>query len=89
MLKNHLHQPITQLTVYSAEWCGDCLRVKALLDQHQISYLNFNIDEGAELAAFVERVNGGSRSIPTLLFPDGTVMVEPSNQELKEKLKLS
>lgn len=87
MLKNHLNQPITQLTIYSAEWCGDCLRAKAFLDENHITYSNFNID-GAELAEFVERVNGGSRSIPTLLFPDGTVMVEPSNQELKEKLKL-
>lgn len=88
MLKNHLNQHITQLTIYSAEWCGDCIRVKAWLEQHRVAYINFNIDEGAELAEFVERVNGGSRSIPTLLFPDGTVMVEPSNQELQEKLKL-
>lgn len=86
MVTNHLNQKITQLTVYSAEWCGDCWRTKMLLEQHKIPYQNFSIDTGIELAEFVERVNGGSRAIPTLLFPDGTVLVEPSDQELKEKL---
>ncbi len=87
MLKNHLNQPVTQITVYGAEWCGDCFRAKAFFDSHHIVYQSFDIDQSAEMAEFVIQVNNGSRSIPTILFPDGSILVEPSNQELAEKLE--
>ena len=86
MLKNHLNQPVTEITVYGASWCGDCLRAKAYLDAHKVKYINFDIDESAALADFVMNINGGNRSIPTILFPNGSILVEPSNQELAEKL---
>lgn len=76
----------SELIVYGATWCGDCRRTKRLLDGQGISYTWIDLDEQPEALALVERINNGMRSIPTLLFPDGSVMVEPSNSALLQKL---
>ncbi len=74
--------PPNLLVIYTTPWCADCQRVKKLLNEHQIPYLEINIDQDPQTAQLVETLNGGYRSVPTLLFPDGTILVEPSNQEL-------
>ena len=70
------------LIIYTTLWCGDCRRVKQLLDDHEIRYIEINIDQDPQAAQFVETINGGYRSVPTLVFPDGTTLTEPSNPEL-------
>jgi glutaredoxin-like protein len=75
-----------ELIVYGANWCGDCRRTKRLLDAQGITYTWIDLDEHPEAVAVVERINKGMRSIPTLLFPDGSVMVEPSDPALLQKL---
>lgn len=77
------------LIVYGTEWCPDCSRARRYLDRNKIPYAWIDIDrqEGAE--AFVRSVNGGKRSVPTILFADGSVLVEPSNRALAEKLELA
>jgi mycoredoxin len=70
------------LIIYTTPWCGDCRRVKQLLDDRKIPYIEINIDQDPQAAQFVEAINEGYRSVPTLVFPDGTTLTEPSNPEL-------
>lgn len=77
-----------ELVVYGATWCKDCKRTKQFLGSHHIPYRWVNIYEQPDALAFVEQVNNGSRSVPTIIFPDQTILVEPSNAEMAEKLGL-
>lgn len=78
-----------QIVMYSVDWCPDCKRAKAYFEQNQIQHLTVNVDNDTRGADFVKEVNRGSRSVPTIIFPDGSVMVEPSNQQLEEKFSQS
>lgn len=73
------------ITVYGASWCPDCRRAKQFFGAHRIAYEWIDITDNAEAVAFVEEVNHGSRRIPTIVFPDGDILVEPSNSALAEK----
>ncbi len=70
------------IKMYSTTWCGDCHRAKRVFDDLGALYENINIE--TETGALVEmmQLNGGRQSVPTILFPDGSVLVEPSNTEL-------
>ena len=72
--------------MYSADWCGDCRRSKRLLDELNVAYTLIDIEEDAKAADKVIEINGGMRSIPVLVFADGTHMTEPSDIALKAKL---
>jgi thioredoxin reductase (NADPH) len=76
------------ITVYGAHWCPDCRRSKQFLGEHQIPYNWVDIEEDKDGEAFVIRTNNGKRIIPTIIFPDGSPLVEPSNAELAAKLGL-
>ncbi len=76
-------QPIL---MYSTTWCGDCRRAKRIFEARGVHYQEINIERDAAAAARVSRINDGMLSVPTILFPDGTVLVEPSNAELEAKL---
>lgn len=78
-----------RIIVYSTDWCGDCRRARKFLDDHGIAYDNVNIDQNAEGEAFVKRVNNGNRSVPTIVFPDGSILVEPGTGQLAEKLGIA
>lgn len=75
-----------KIKFYGATWCPDCRRSKAYLDEKKVSYEYINIDEVAGAAEEVEKINNGMQSIPTIIFPNGKILVEPSNQELQEAL---
>jgi len=77
-----------QIVVYSTVWCPDCKRAKQFFGEQRVPYVNVDIEQDAEAMAFVEEVNSGKRIIPTIVFPDGSRLVEPSNAELAEKLGL-
>ena len=74
------------IIVYSTDWCGDCRRAKRFLEEHGIAYETVDIERNAEGKAFVERVNNGNRSVPTIVFLDGSILVEPRTHQLAEKL---
>ena len=74
-----------QIIMYSTSWCPDCHRAKYLLDEYGVAYINIDIDEDKEGLAFVKQVNNGNRVVPTIVFPDKTILVEPSNARLAEK----
>ena len=76
------------ITVYSTVWCPDCKRAKKFFGEQRVPYVNIDIEQDAEAMAFVEKVNGGKHIIPTIVFPDGSMLVEPSNAELAAKLSL-
>ncbi|MBI3163291.1 MAG: glutathione S-transferase N-terminal domain-containing protein [Chloroflexi bacterium] len=75
-----------EITVYGADWCPDCRRAKRILDEHQVQYSWVDIDKNREGEKFVVQTNRGNRSIPTIVFGDGSILVEPSNPELLAKL---
>ncbi|MDO8673890.1 MAG: mycoredoxin [Dehalococcoidia bacterium] len=75
------------ITVYGTAWCGDCQRAKRVLDGKGVSYTWIDIGADPGAAAEVMRMNGGMRSVPTILFPDGSVLVEPSDSQLRAKIE--
>jgi glutaredoxin-like protein len=76
------------ITIYSTTWCLDCKRAKQFLRDQRIPYINVDIEQDPAAMAYVEKVNKGMRSIPTIVFPDGDILVEPSNAQLAEKVGL-
>lgn len=74
-----------QIVMYSTQYCSDCLRAKAFFETNNISYVPVLLEGNPAATEFVMKMNNGYRSVPTIVFPDGTVLVEPSWQELKEK----
>ncbi len=74
------------LTMYSTPWCGYCHRLKGQLHREGISFQEIDIEQHPDSAATVERVNNGNQTVPTLLFPDGTALTNPSVAQIKEKL---
>lgn len=72
--------------MYSADWCGDCRRSKRLLNELNIPYNIIDVDADESAAEKVIEINGGMRSIPVIVFGDGTHLTEPSDAALKEKL---
>ena len=78
---------MASLTMYSADWCSDCRRSKALLSSLGVEYELKDVEESAELAAEAEAI-AGRKNIPVLRFDDGVVLVEPTDAELWAELKL-
>jgi len=76
----------SNIIVYGTTWCPDCVRAKSVLKKNGIEYQWIDIGKDAEGRIFVEKVNNGMRVVPTILFPDGATLAEPSNTELSEKL---
>ena len=74
------------IVVYGTTWCGDCRRAKKLLERRGIDYAWVDVEEQKGAKEEMLRLNGGDRRVPTLLFPDGSVLVEPSNADLGAKL---
>ena len=78
----------SNITVYGANWCGDCRRAKKFLGEQRIHYNWVDIEQHPEAQKTVEDYNDGKRIIPTIVFEDGSILVEPSNAELATKLGL-
>jgi thioredoxin reductase (NADPH) len=76
------------LTVYGATWCSDCKRAKKFLGEQRIHFNWIDVEQDAEGLALVEQVNHGKRIIPTIVFDDNSVLVEPSNAALAQQLGL-
>ncbi len=73
------------ITMYSTAWCPDCRRAKDFFRRHNIEYENVDLDEAPEAALFVKELNHGMRSVPTIVLPNGEVLVEPSDKQLADK----
>lgn len=77
------------IKLYGTVWCSDCKRSKKFLGEQRIHYDYVDIEEDAAGAAIVEKLNDGRKSVPTIVFPDGSHLVEPSNADLAIKLGLT
>src|SRR5713226_7138791 len=80
--------PYTNIKLYGTNWCSDCKRSKRFLGEQRIRYDYINIEEDLEGQAFVQKVQNGGLTIPTIVFDDGSILIEPSNAELAAKLGL-
>ena len=81
-------RPTPSMTVYGAPWCPDCKRAKQFLGEQRVPYDWVDIDLDEEGRAYVQRVNDGKQIIPTIVFEDGSILVEPTNSELALKLDI-
>jgi thioredoxin reductase (NADPH) len=77
------------ITMYGAPWCPDCRRSKKFLTEQRIPFSYIDIEARSEYQAYVESVNNGKRIIPTIVFDDKSILVEPSDAELAAKLGLT
>lgn len=77
------------VTMYSTSWCGYCRRLKGQLDRAGIPYQEVDIERDAEAAAYVMRVNGGNQTVPTVVFPDGSTLTNPSLAQVRERVALA
>jgi glutaredoxin-like protein len=78
-----------KIIMYGTTWCGETRRARKLFDENSIEYEWIDIDVDKDARAYVESVNNGYRSVPTIIFPDGSMLVEPSTIKLREKLGLT
>jgi mycoredoxin len=81
-----MKERMEEIVVYGAPWCGDCRRAQRVLDRHGAAYRYIDVDQDPEAAREVVRINRGRRTIPTILFPDGSILIEPTDPELAAKL---
>ena len=77
--------PTNTVTMYGADWCRDCRRSKAVLDTDHVEYRYVDVEASKEAADEAQAISGRS-SIPVIVFPDGSYLVEPSDAALREKL---
>ncbi|MBT0994473.1 mycoredoxin [Cellulomonas sp. DKR-3] len=74
------------VTMYSTTWCGYCRRLKTQLDSAGIGYTEVDIEEHPDAGELVASLNGGNRTVPTVLFPDGSAATNPSLVEVRQRL---
>jgi mycoredoxin len=74
------------MTMYTTSWCGFCRRLKTQLDREGIGYEEVDIERDPDAAEIVTKVNGGNRTVPTVVYPDGSAATNPSFAEVKETL---
>ena len=78
---------VMTIKMYGADWCGDCRLSKRLFEELDIEFNYIDLEIDSTAAAKVIEINGGTKSIPVIVFADGTHLTEPSNKELKAKLQ--
>lgn len=74
------------VTMYSTTWCSYCKRLKRSMDSEGVDYAEVNIEEDPAAAELVMNANGGNRTVPTLIFSDGTALTNPSIAAVKSQL---
>jgi mycoredoxin len=72
--------------MYSTTWCGYCRRLRTQLDSEGIGYTVVDIEQQPAAAAYVEQVNGGNQTVPTVVYPDGSAATNPSLIQVKQAL---
>jgi mycoredoxin len=83
------HSPLPAdgtVLMYSTTWCGYCRRLRTQLDSEGIGYTVIDIEEQPEAAAYVEQVNAGNQTVPTVVYPDGSAATNPSLAQVKQAL---
>ncbi len=76
----------SRFVMYSTPWCGYCHRLKSQLAREGIDFEAVDIEQQPDAVKIVEEVNGGSQTVPTLVFADGAAMTNPSLAQVMDKL---
>ncbi|MET0956837.1 MAG: mycoredoxin [Cryobacterium sp.] len=74
------------ITMFTTTWCGYCSRLKTQLDKVGIAYTEVNVEEVEGTSELVMSLNNGNRTVPTILFPDGSAATNPSLAQVQAKL---
>jgi len=74
------------ITMFTTNWCGYCTRLKSQLDKAGVGYTEVNVEEVDGTSELVMSLNGGNRTVPTVLFPDGSSATNPSLAQVQAKL---
>jgi glutaredoxin len=82
-----MSEPSERIVVYGASWCPDARRARRFFDEEGVEYEWTDIDENSEASDFVRKTNGGQIVIPVIVFPDRSILVEPTNYELTKKME--
>ncbi len=77
-----------QITLYTSNWCAHSMSVEGFLDKNEVTVNKINIDGDQEARERLIEINGGYASVPTLIFPDGSKLTEPSFGQLRDKLNM-
>ncbi len=77
-----------RIVLFGTNWCGQSRRTQQFFERRNIEFDYVDIDQDPEAAYLVQEINHGYRSVPTILFPDGSTLTEPSILQLEEKLGL-
>lgn len=72
--------------MFTTTWCGYCSRLKTQLDRVGVAYREVNVEEVDGTSELVMSLNGGNRTVPTVLFPDGSSATNPSLAQVQAKL---
>jgi mycoredoxin len=75
------------LTMYTTMWCGFCKRLKRQLAAEGIEMVEIDIEKDPAAAEYVMSVNGGNQTVPTVVFPDGSALTNPSAADVRERLQ--
>ena len=74
------------VTMFTTTWCGYCVRLKKLMQREGIEFAEVDIENDAAAAELVMQANGGNRTVPTLMFADGSALTNPSIDQVKAQL---
>ncbi len=77
-----------KIILFSSRWCAHSRSVENFLKRNEIDAHKINIDGDNEARQQLIDLNNGFASVPTLLFPDGTKLTEPSFSEIRQKIGL-
>ena len=77
----------SQIVMYATEYCSDCNRAKAFFESNNINYLRVGLEGNEAATKFVMDINNGDRSVPTIVFPNGDILVEPGWAELRDVIE--
>ena len=78
-----------RVMMYTTPWCGFCRRLKGQLAREGIEVAEIDIERDPAAADYVMSVNGGMQTVPTVVFPDGTALTNPSAVQVRDRLKAS
>jgi mycoredoxin len=74
------------VTMYTTTWCGYCVRLKKLMQREGIQFAEVDIERDDSAADVVMQANGGNRTVPTVVFPDGSALTNPTIDDVKAQL---
>ncbi|MDK3258772.1 mycoredoxin [Blastococcus capsensis] len=78
--------PGAAVTMYTTTWCGYCVRLKKLMQREGIEFAEVDIEADPQAAEIVVAANGGNRTVPTLVFADGSALTNPSIDAVRSQL---